>query len=225
MSKVALLLYCLFSLFFCLRRLPRRQAIHVPILIHPSVRVKGMPRGCIVFKVPIRHGMFIFGFDGTIGQSNCKSLISIKNGGRLEVGNIVNMARGTRLVIDGGVVSIGSHFWCNGDSFFNCTTRITIGDDNMYGWDISFNTSDGHYVYDNGNQKPMEGDITIGNHVWIGSHCIIGKNTQVADDCVVAQHSLLSKTYDKAKCLIVGMPAKILKENFTWTEKDLKDDV
>lgn len=218
MSKLALFFYYLYSLFFCLRHLPFRQAIHIPILIHPSVRVKSMPRGSVEFHEPLRHGMLILGFEGSIGQSNCKSLISIKNGGRLKVGHIVNMARGTRLVIDGGVMAVGSHFWCNGDCYFCCTTNITIGDDNMYGWNISFNTSDGHHVFERGIEKPMEEDITIGNHVWIASHCIIGKNTRVADGCIVAQHSLVSKAFDKPTCLIGGMPAKIIKEGYSWKE-------
>lgn len=216
MTKLTLYCYYLYSLFFCLRHLPWRQARHIPILIHPRVRVKGMPRGSVEFLEPLRHGMLILGFDGTIGQSNCRTIISIKNGGRLRVGNIVNMARGTRLIIDGGTMTIGSHFWCNGDSYFCCTTRITIGDNNMYGWNVSFNTSDGHHIYEDGKAKPMEGDITIGNHVWIASHCIIGKNTSIADDCVVAQHSLVGKRFEQANCLIGGMPAKIIKENYSW---------
>ena len=216
MTKLSLYFYYIYSFFFCLRHLHWRQAKHIPILIHPSVKVKSLSRGSIEFKEPIRHGMFIFGFDGTLGQSNCRSLICIKNGGRLIVGNIVNMARGTRLVVDGGTMTVGSHFWCNGDSYFCCTTNITIGDENMYGWNISFNTSDGHHIYNADKEKPMEGDITIGNHVWIASHCIIGKNTQVADGSVVAQHSLLSKHYDAPNVLIGGMPARILKENYSW---------
>ena len=129
----------------------------------------------------------------------------------------VQMARGTRVVIgQRGSLQIGRHFWCNGDCYFHCTTNITIGDDNMYGWDISFNTSDGHHVYENGVEKPMEGDIIIGRHVWIASHCAIGKNTDVADECVVAQHSLLSKSYCKSHCLIGGMPAKIIKDGYSW---------
>ena len=86
----------------------------------------------------------------------------------------------------------------------------------MYGWNVSFNTSDGHHVYDNGLVKPMEGDITIGEHVWIASHCIVGKNTVVADDCVVLQHTVLSKAYGKTNYLIGGMPARIFKKNFSW---------
>ncbi len=217
MNKLSLLFYYIYSLIFCLRYLPLRLAVHIPILIHPSVNVESLPRGAIQFHGKLRHGMFVIGFKWTVGRSNCKSLIAIKPGARLIVSELVQMARGTRIVISKGEMQIGRNFCCNGDCYFYCTTKITIGNNNMYGWNISFNTSDGHHIYENGQQKPMEGDITIGHHVWIASHCIIGKNTFVADDCVVAQHSLVGKRFEKPKCLIGGMPAKVIKDNFTWS--------
>ena len=213
------LVFCkIYSLLFCLRYLPFRQAIHIPVLIHPSVRIENLHRGTINFVGEIKSSMLVLGFPGTVGQSNCKTLLSIEHGGRLIVSENVQMARGTRIIIGNqGVMQIGEHFWCNGDCFFNCTTKISIGDNNMYGWNIGFNTTDGHHVYDNGVMKPMEGDITIGNHVWIASNCNIAKNTFIADDCVVAQNSLVGKRFEQPKCLIGGMPAKVIRKDFTWS--------
>ena len=218
MKLCYLLFFKMYSLFFFLRYLALKDAIKIPILIHPSVKIDGLCRNAISFKGKVKSSMFVLGFPGTKGQSNCRSLISIERGGKLIISENVQMARGTRVLISKkGIMQIGSHFWCNGDCFFNCTTNITIGDNNMYGWGISFNTTDGHHVYDNGAMKPMEGKITIGNHIWIASHSIIAKNTFIADDCVVAQNSLVGKRFEQPKCLIGGMPAKVIKENFTWS--------
>lgn len=216
-ARLKLLFPYLYSLLFCLRYLPFREARHIPILIHPLVKIGQLSRGAIKFCGQLKHSMLVFGFDGTVGHSNCRSIIDIRPGGQLIVADGIAMARGTRLVIGSrGLMTIGRNFWCNGDSYFNCTTKITIGDDNMYGWDVQFNTSDGHHVYENGVEKPMEGNITIGNHVWIASHCLVGKGSFVPDGCVVAQRSLVTKVFDKPNCLIGGMPAKILKEGYTW---------
>lgn len=218
MKLFFLIVFKIYSFFFCLRYLALKDAVKIPVLIHPSVKIKSIYRNAISFNGKVKSSMLVFGFPGTEGQSNCRSVLSIKRGGKLVVSENVQMARGTRVVIKKcGLMQIGRHFWCNGDCYFNCTTKIVIGDDNMYGWNISFNTSDGHHTYDNGVQKPMEGDIKIGNHVWIASHCLISKNTLVADNCVVAQHSLLSKRYKECNCLIAGIPAKILKNNYAWT--------
>lgn len=217
-TRLKLLAPYIYSFIFCLRYLPLHQALHIPVLIHPSVKIDCLSRGAIKFKGKLKHAMLVFGFKGTTGVSNCQSILSIRKGGSLIVGDGVRMARGTRVVIgQNGIVEIGENFWCNGDCFFYCTTKITIGENNMYGWNISFNTTDGHYVYDNGVTKPMEGDITIGNHVWIASNCIIAKNTFIADDCVLAQQSLVGKRFEQPKCLIGGMPAKVIKDNFTWS--------
>lgn len=218
MTRLKLLIPYIYSFIFCLRYLPLHQAFHIPVLIHPFVKIDCLSRGAIKFKGKLKHAMLVFGFKGTTGVSNCQSILSVQKGGSLVVGEGVRMARGTRVVIgQNGIVQIGYNFWCNGDCFFHCTTKITIGDDNMYGWNISFNTSDGHYVYENGVQKPMEGEIAIGNHVWIASHCHISKNTFVADNCVVAQYSLVGKQFDTSHCLIGGLPAKVLKEDVSWT--------
>ena len=216
MVRFKLIIPYLYSLLFCLRYLPFWQAIHVPVLIHPFVKIDRLSRGSIKFIGELKHSMLVFGFKGTTGTSNCRSLISIGKGATLVVKDGVSMARGTRLVIHSGCVSIGRNFWCNGDCIFFCTTKISIGDDNMYGWNINFNTSDGHSVYVNGEQKPMEGDIEIGNHVWIASYCNIAKNTYVANDCVVAQCSLVNGRHEEEQCLIGGVPAKKIKENVRW---------
>lgn len=213
-----LLFFKLYSFIFCLRYLALKDAVKIPILIHPSVKIDSLWRNAISFNGKVKSSMLVYGFPGTKGQSNCQSIISIRRGGKLVVSENVQMAGGTRVVIGKqGVMQVGRHFWCNGDCFFNCTTKISIGDDNMYGWNISFNTTDGHHVYENGIQKPMERDIVIGNHVWIASHCHISKNTYIADDCVVAQNSLIGKRFEQPKCLIGGMPAKVIKDNFTWS--------
>lgn len=218
MSFTELFLYKIYSFLFCLRYLPLSQAVHIPILIHPSVKIDKLPRGAIKFNGKLKHSMLIFGFKGTTGTSNCRSLISIRKGGSLVVSDDVTMARGTRVIIsDKGTMTIGKQFCCNGDCFFNCTTKINIGNDIICGWNNSFNTTDGHHVYDNGKQKPMEGDIEIGNHVWIASHCIIGKYTYVATNSVVAQNSLLSRRYETPGSLIAGIPAKTIKTNYSWT--------
>jgi acetyltransferase-like isoleucine patch superfamily enzyme len=78
------------------------------------------------------------------------------------------------------------------------------------------NTSNGHRVFDNGVEKPMEGDILIGRHVWIGSWANIAKSTCIADGCIVAQSSLVSGRHDTPNTLIAGMPAKDIKNNYSW---------
>lgn len=217
MKKLTLLLHYLYSLLFCFRYLPLWQAVHVPVLIHYSVKIKNLPKGAISFSEKLRHGMLIVGFEGNVGRSHCKSLIAIAKGGRLIVGSNVQLAKGIRLIIgEKGTMTIGNHFWCNGDCYFHCVCPITIGNDNMYGWNVNFSTTDGHHIIENGVCKNSEGEIEIGDHVWIASYCDVSKNVYVADGCVVSQKSLLTKRYEHPNALIGGTPARVIKIGIEW---------
>ena len=216
MTIIKLLFYNFYSLFFCLRHLPFPLAIKIPILIHPSVKVKIESRKSIVFTGRIWRSICSIGFDGTRGRNNHQSMLCVIRGGKLRIGGFTVISKGTKIIVDGGEMSIGDNFFCNGDCFFNCTTHIDIGRDNMYGWNINFNTTDGHHIYVNGKQKEMTGNISIGNHVWIASYCNIAKSSSVADDSVVAQNSLVNSNFMDDHSLIGGVPAKKIKDNVSW---------
>ena len=217
--KIKLLFYNLYSLFFCLRYLPFKQAIKSPVLIHPSVKIRIDKRSEIVFPEQLWRSMFSFGFDASTGRSNCQSMLVLKNGAKLIINGLVIMSKGTRVIVDGGNMEIGHNFCCNGDCIFNCTSLIKIGEQNMYGWNTSFNTTDGHHIYVDGEERPMTGDIVIGDHVWIAANSTISKGTTVAPNCVVAQCSLVSGKYNEENCLIGGIPSKTLKRNISWSAK------
>ena len=189
-----------YSLIFCLRYLPLRQAIHIPILIAPSVKIGKMKRGRIVLSKCFRS-MVIIGLPGTEGRGQCRTLLSVHDGGLLVFHGSATMAKGT---------------FCNCDSSFYCTQHISIGPEALLGWNVNMNTTNGHHVFDNGVERSMEGDILIGRHVWIGSWANIAKATRIADGCIVAQSSLVSGRHDTPNTLIAGMPAKDIKNNYSW---------
>ena len=86
-----------FSLLFCLRYLPLRQAIHIPILIAPNVKIGKMKRGRIVLT-KCHRSMVIIGLPGTEGRGQCRSLLSVHHGGKLVFHGSGTMAKGTRVV-------------------------------------------------------------------------------------------------------------------------------
>lgn len=216
MTYIKLIFYNFYSLFFCLRHLPFKQAIKIPILIHPLVKVRMGKDARFVFPGKIWRSMLSFGFESTKGCSNCKSQIFMKDKAEFIIEGSAVMARGTRIVLYGGQLRLGHHFFCNGDCMFQSTSSIKIGRDNMYGWGIRFNTSDGHAFFVDGQQHPMEADIEIGDKVWIASYCNIAKGVQIADGSVVAQSSLVTKAFKEKNILIGGVPAKKLKDNISW---------
>lgn len=92
-----------------------------------------------------------------------------------------------------------------------------MGDDVLIGWNVSFNTTDGHHLMENGGEHVNHGPIKIGNHVWIASDSKFQKNSEIANSSVVAQSSLVTKKFKLSNTLIGGGgPAKVLRTNISW---------
>jgi acetyltransferase-like isoleucine patch superfamily enzyme len=56
----------------------------------------------------------------------------------------------------------------------------------------------------------IKGPITIGNHSWIGAHCVIMPNVELGQYCVVAANSFVNTSFP-AYSIIGGSPAKLIR--------------
>ncbi|MGM9836015.1 MAG: acyltransferase [Muribaculaceae bacterium] len=209
--------YYSYSLYFCLRYLPFNQAIKVPILVWPTTKIRSLHRGDIVLTGVVSKASVLLGFEGSIGRDSGPMIISISRGGRLYLGQDVNISRGTKLVTVGnGSIKIGNGFFCNGDCHFLSDMEITIGNDCLFGWDVDVNTTDGHFTYSDGVENIKSAPIRLKEHIWVCSNVRINKGVTIANDSVVAMSSLVSKDLEQSNCLYGGVPARLIKNRYQW---------
>ena len=102
-------------------------------------------------------------------------------------------------------------------------TSIRIGKDCMLGRKISISTTDFHSIIDmvTGNRLNPAKDVTIGNHVWIGADVAINKGAFVADNSIVGSNSVVTKRFEESNIILIGMPAKKIREAVTWSRNKL----
>ena len=95
---------------------------------------------------------------------------------------------------------------------------VFIGEDCMFSARIEIRTSDSHTIFDQNTLKRINkpGDITIGNHVWVGKDVIISKNVHVASNIVIGVKSFVNKDALEEGCIYAGSPAKVVKRNIGW---------
>lgn len=114
-------------------------------------------------------------------------------------------------VSDGATLSIGGHSYVNHDSTIICTNRVSFGKNCIVAWEVQIMDSDFHRI----NNHSINGDIIIGDNVWIGSRVTILKGTRIGSGSVVAAGSVVKGKFPE-KCLLAGVPAKVVRENIVW---------
>ncbi|MDD3594353.1 MAG: acyltransferase [Candidatus Gastranaerophilales bacterium] len=149
----------------------------------------------------------------------CKSntLVKINSSSYLIQNTTLNLdAKKSKILIDKNFSINGGVFLINYDAV---NTKIVIGEDCMFGWDILLRTSDAHVIYDNNSKEIINhpGDIIIGNHVWIAAKSNILKNVILPNNTIVGTCSLVNKQFSEENTLVTGTPATVKKKFVNWS--------
>ncbi len=192
------------------------KGLEIPILISNKTKLKGIRRENVIVLKPAKFCIQI-GFGGTEGViENRYSILKIEGNGRVLFGGVVHIGAGSSIRIDAGTFYIGNDFYCNKNCFFSCSESIKIGDHVLLGWNVSIRDSDGHTIIQNGVRREPKAEVNIGDHVWIASNVNVLKGVAVGRNSVVAYGSCLTKVFKEEKCLIGGIPGKVIKKNIEW---------
>ena len=113
---------------------------------------------------------------------------------------------------DHGVnIRLGRNVFVNQGCRFNDIGGIEVGDDVMFGPDVSLITS-GHPL-DPARRRTgiTSAPIRIGRNAWIGASAVILQGVTVGADAVVAAGAVVTRDVP-ARSLVAGSPARVIKE-------------
>lgn len=112
-------------------------------------------------------------------------------------------------------LSIGNHSYFNG-SFIDCSQEISIGEYCAIADGVKIMDNSFHPITEDGIFKPSVAPIKIGNKVWIATNAIILPGVKIGDGAIVAAGAVVTKNIP-ARCIVAGVPARVIKENVDWT--------
>ncbi|MDR0792649.1 MAG: acyltransferase [Chitinophagaceae bacterium] len=141
---------------------------------------------------------------------------------KIKIGKCVRFNKGGSIWIEDygceAVIGDNSTFENSHVAVTEPNSKIIIGKDCMFAYDIDLRTGDSHSIINSVTNERVNyaQDINIGNHVWVASHVSILKGVHIADNSVVATRAVVTKSFVESNILIGGMPAKKLKENINW---------
>jgi acetyltransferase-like isoleucine patch superfamily enzyme len=97
-------------------------------------------------------------------------------------------------------------------------SRIEIGKDCMFAYDIDVRTGDSHSILCQATHRRLNQarDVQVEDHVWVGPHSMLLKGVSLAKDTIVAAGAVVTRKFHTPGIIVGGNPARQLKDGVTW---------
>lgn len=203
--------YSLFRTLLAYFKLPHPRTASI-VVARKSIIILGK-----LAKIDIQKGRLLIGETDSLTNKRSKPCELV-----LDIGAKIVCA-GDLMLYEGVCVRIGNNAKCsfghnvfiNRSSSIDCMLEITIGDCCAISDGVQILDTDFHQIKYMDNLSIVSKPIRIGNHVWIGRSAIILKGVTIGDGAIIGAGSVV--THDiPPKCLAVGNPARVIKENVEW---------
>lgn len=163
-----------------------------------------------------------------IGDESCFGVfneITVRNQGRIEIGNrcriyensVLVCNKGSRLKIGDDFIS-GSYLWMVARD-----QGIEIGKGCLFSQRVVVQSNDAHPVYDLASGKVVNRNfntpakVVLEDYVWIGVNASVFGDSKIGSHSVIGANSMVKQKIFPAHCIAAGTPAKIIRENITWS--------
>lgn len=172
---------------------------------------------------------------GDVEVDSQLSLVIFGNNNNIKIGNVIGLKKshirlGVResTLANNCNIQIGNNFSSESDFrilMYNHSSNLTIGDDCMISNTVTIRLGERpHLIFDKetGEYLDLEGNVNIGNKVWVGEGCYITKKVSISDGSIVGANSVVTRKFDKNNVVIAGNPAKVVKESVKWERNKSK---
>ncbi len=212
------------TIYFNFRYLPIAQAVKLPILLYKASLKQC--RGSVEIKAKqITTGMIKLGINRVSIYPNTGFFYE-NHGGRLVFKGKCTIGNNSYISIgkDANLI-FGDSFSCSTSMKCVCYKRVEFQKDVRVGWDCIFMDTDFHCMKTKDGQKTKGyGSILVGEGNWIGSKCMILKNTKTSNYNTISANSLTNRdlTIFADYSVLGGCPVKLIAKGLY---RDFKDDV
>ena len=102
--------------------------------------------------------------------------------------------------------------------------KIEIGENCMFSFDVDIRNGDSHSILDavSGKRVNWAKNIRIAEHVWLGAYTQVLGGADIEKNAIIGIRSLVKGNIPSG-VIAAGIPAKVVKEGFTWDSRRMLD--
>lgn len=217
------------TFWFNFKALPIKYAVRIPFVIAYNVKIKNI--GKIHLSGKITPGIISIGVIKIENMETNKDTTIFSNYGTMCAMGRMKIHPGAKIVIyKNALLNVGERVSIGSKTKVVCSKSIDIGDDFRMSWDGQLFDTDFHFLSKTttGKNYRRVKAVKIGNNVFIGNRCTIGKGTIIPNGCVISCNSNVCGdfTLDGENLLLKGNPATVVNKGFTmsngWYPKEEK---
>jgi acetyltransferase-like isoleucine patch superfamily enzyme len=153
-------------------------------------------------------GFGSFSYTGINLELLKKSKLKLSGRSMIGYGSSISLSEDAQL-------EIGHNTYIGGRAMIKCSNLISIGNECAISWNVTLLDSDLHSLTTDELSLNSPGPIIIKDHVWIGCNVTILKNVTIGRGSVIGAGSVVTRSVPD-RCLAVGNPARVIKENISW---------
>lgn len=203
------------SYYVCVKLLGFKKALRLPIFVRYNTHIISL-KGEITI---LGRGRIKIGFGKTSEFDKKYERNIIKFNGNITFHSPCSFGQGCKIISEkNSKMEIGENFHNSAKLTISNRGHISIGCGAWVSWDTWICDTDFHQVIDieTGEASNPNGEVIIGNNVWIAANSMIMKGAQIPDGCIIGTGSLVRNPFSDANCLLAGSPAKVKRQNVTW---------
>lgn len=208
------------SLYYSYKLLGLKGALKLPVLVGKNVIIKRIGR--INFTAGIHPAILTIGVIKLHWESTSETLI-FNNNGVVNIGGNVKFHPGSKLFVGpSAILSLGNNVGIGYHSRIIVFHSITIGSEFQLSWEGQIFDTDFHYLQnlETNTYYPRIKPVKIGDNVFIGNRCTVGKGSIIPNGCVISCCTKVSGDFTNQgeNVLIVGNPGKVVKQGVQMIE-------
>lgn len=172
-----------------------------------SVRIgKG---GRVIFD---QEGFLVFGMERSSYRHWARpAAYFMEKNGTLRVNGYNQVGRGSLIwILEGGTITLDGAT-TTGQNKIIAKEHVFIGKNTQVAFGATICDHDFHKTYTDDKANIETAPVHIGENVWIGMNATVLKGVTIGEGAVVAAGALVTRDVP-ARCLVGGVPAKVIKE-------------